>query len=311
MTAASTSGIDADRYGRCIAASKRVRWDIDQDIIRARTFDITQKFLPDGLTLLADVDWLSADDKRYLSQIQGRTYANMFGLVERFINAKILEITNDHWLGNQTALESLVRFSDEELKHQELFRRIELLIAEGMPPGYSFAWNADEIGAAVLRKCTWAVLGLTLLIELFSQVHYRQSIEPDGSLSPLFKDVFLFHWREESQHAILDELEWVRVDSTTTDAAREIAVGELIELIMAVDGVVQGQAAADCRYFKLNCARPLSDAEEKKLQALLLDAYRFQYIFSGARHAEFVGVLNRLTTREQSERFFAAVDALR
>src|ERR1700754_2548062 len=130
MTAASTSGIEADRYGRCIAASKRVRWDIDQDVIRARSFDTTQKFLPDGLTLLADVDWLSADDKRYLSQIQGQTYANIFRLVERFVNAKILEITNDHWLGNQTALESLVRFSDEELKHQELFRRVELLIAK-------------------------------------------------------------------------------------------------------------------------------------------------------------------------------------
>ena len=94
-------------------------------------------------------------------------------------------------------------------------------------------------------------------------------------------------------------------------AARDIAVGELIELIMAVDGVVQGQASADCSYFKLNCTRALSDTEEKKLQALFLHAYRFQYIFSGASHAEFVSVLNRLTTREQSARFFAAVDTLR
>jgi len=29
-----------------------------------------------------------------------------------------------------------VRFTDEELKHQELFRRIEHMIAEGMPAGY-------------------------------------------------------------------------------------------------------------------------------------------------------------------------------
>ena len=61
-----------------------------------------------------------------MSQIQGRTYANMFGFVERFIVAKILEITRNHWLGDQIALEALVRFCDEELKHQELFRRIEL-----------------------------------------------------------------------------------------------------------------------------------------------------------------------------------------
>ena len=28
---------DTDRYARCIQTSKRVRWDIDEDIIRGRT----------------------------------------------------------------------------------------------------------------------------------------------------------------------------------------------------------------------------------------------------------------------------------
>jgi hypothetical protein len=41
--------------------------------------------------------------------VQGRTYANMFGLVERFIAPKMLEISRDHWLGDQTAFEALVR----------------------------------------------------------------------------------------------------------------------------------------------------------------------------------------------------------
>ncbi|CAB3759069.1 hypothetical protein [Paraburkholderia solisilvae] len=310
MNTASPSDVSTDRYDRCIAASKRVRWDIDSDVIRGRSFDATQKFLPDGLTLLGGAHWLSAEEKRHLSQIQGRTYANMFGLVERFIDAKILEITQHHWLGDQTALEALVRFSDEELKHQELFRRIELLIADGMPAGYSFAWDPNTIGASVLSKSTWAVLGLTLLIELFSQAHYRESIEPDVELSPLFKDVFLFHWKEESQHAILDELEWVRVDSALSEQARDIAVDELIELILAVDGIVQSQANADCSYFKMSCARPLDDAEEAHLQTLLRKAYRSQYILSGARHAGFVKVLSRLTTHAQKERFFATIEKL-
>ena len=68
----------------------------------------------------------------------------------------------------------------------------------------------------VLGKSTWAVLALTLDIELFTLVHYSQSIEPDAELSELFKDVFLYHWREESQHAVLDELEWVRNDAELT-----------------------------------------------------------------------------------------------
>jgi hypothetical protein len=71
------------------------------------------------------------------------------------------------------------------------------------------------------------VLGLTCLIELFTQAHYRQSIAPDPDLSELYKDVFLFHWREESQHAILDELEWVREHerlSTDEPACRESSI---------------------------------------------------------------------------------------
>ena len=102
--------------------SKRVRWDIDKDVIRGRNFDTAHKFLPDGLSLADAFTTLSADEKRFVSQIQGRTYANMFGLVERFINAKVLELSEDHWFGDQVALEALVRFSDEELKHQALFR---------------------------------------------------------------------------------------------------------------------------------------------------------------------------------------------
>ena len=41
------------------------------------------------------------------------------------------------------------------------------------------------------------------IVGLFEH-HYRESIDPDVALSPLFKDVFLFHWKEESQHAIID-----------------------------------------------------------------------------------------------------------
>ena len=211
---------DNERYARCIKASKRVRWDIDADVIRGRTFDQKEKYLPDGISLVQEFTSLSADEQRYVSQIQGRTYANVFGLVERFINAKMLEVSQDYWTGDQTALEALVRFSDEELKHQALFRKIEAMIGDTMPSGYRFDADPNAVAGAVLSKCTWAVLALTLDIELFTQLHYRQSIEPNTQLSPVFKDVFLFHWKEESQHAILDELEFCRHDATLTPDGR-------------------------------------------------------------------------------------------
>jgi len=307
---ATTQEVDIDRYARAVAASKRVRWSIEEDVIRQRTFDTGQKFLPDGLSKVKEFSFLSEDEQRYLSQIQGRTYANIFGLVERYIDAKVLEISRDHWLGDQIALEALVRFSDEELKHQELFRRIEKLVAERMPPGYRFTWQPNEVANVVLGKSTWAVLALTLHIELFTQMHYRQSIEPDENLSPLFKDVFLFHWKEESQHAILDELELIRCDQKTSTEARDRAVDEFIELVAAVDGILQVQAADDSRYFAETCGRRLSQNERKKLETGLLRAYRWQYILSGAQHPHFIKVLTSLVTDVQAERIQSALKPL-
>src|SRR6266568_1352722 len=102
------------RYAKTVEVSKRIRWDIDRDVIRQREFDFTKKFLPDGLSFVDRVPFLAASERHLLSQIQGRSYANIFGLVERFIGAKILEVSRDHSLGDQSALEALVRFTDEE-----------------------------------------------------------------------------------------------------------------------------------------------------------------------------------------------------
>ncbi len=80
--------IDTDRYAKCIQGSKRIRWDIDKDVIRGRDFHFSQKFFPDGSSKLDQLGFLSDDERRLLSQIQGRTYANMFGFFERLITAK-------------------------------------------------------------------------------------------------------------------------------------------------------------------------------------------------------------------------------
>jgi len=305
-----TAASQPDRYARCIAASKRIRWDIDQDVIRDRRFDFGKKFLPDGLSRVNELPFLSERDRRLLSQVQGRTYANIFGLVERFIAAKVMEVSREHWLGNQNAMEALVRFTDEELKHQALFRRIEAMTAEGMPEGYEFAPEPNAVASVVLSKSTWAVLGLTLHIELFTQEHYRESIEPDTQLSELYKDVFFYHWREESQHAILDELEWVREDARLSDQERDRAVDELIDLVGAVDGILQVQAAADARYFNGMIGARLSADERQGIEPALLKAYRWQYIVSGLQQSRFNAVLSSLITESQQARIGSALEPI-
>ncbi|HEU0200904.1 MAG TPA: hypothetical protein VFR86_10765, partial [Burkholderiaceae bacterium] len=310
MTPPAHSMVEMNRYAKCIEVSKRVRWEIDRDVIRGRTFDVTRKFLPDGLSKLNELSFLTPAEHRFLSQIQGRTYANTFGLVERFIGPKISDVSRDHWLGDQAAFEALVRFTDEELKHQEMFRRLDEMAAEGMPAGYTYLPQPNAVAGVVLGKSTWAVLGLTCHIEIFVLSHYHQSIDPEANICPLWKDVFLFHAREESQHAILDELEWKREDAKLTPAQRDQAVTDLIELVAAVDGILVAQAGADAQYFAQANARRMTPAQMEQIEATLLRAYRWQYIVSGVQDERFLKILGSMIAPAQSERIGMALEPI-
>jgi hypothetical protein len=106
-----------------------------------------------------------------------------------------------------------------------------------MPSGYSTVADPNEVARVVLSKSTWAVLALTCHIELFVQSHYEHSIDQDVSLSPLFKDIFRYHWQDECQHVILDELEWRRVNARLTPGTG--CGRDLIDLV--------GASMASCR----------------------------------------------------------------
>lgn len=302
--------VNTQHYAKVIEVSKRVRWEIERDVIRGRAFDYGKTFLPGGLSLVGELGFMGAADQRLLSQVQGRSYAYIFGLVERFIAAKVMQVAHAKALDDQTALEALVRMTDEELKHQEMFRRLEAMMAADMPAGYVMTADPNAVAQAVLGMSTWAVLALTLDIELFTQAHYRASIEPDANLSPLWKDVFLYHWREESQHAILDEIELIEEDAKLDQAQRDAAVDDLITLVGAVDGILQAQAASDAGYFCNIAGTRYSDAQREQIHALVLKAYRWQYIVSGVMEPRFQKVLFALVDAAQGARIQAALAPL-
>jgi hypothetical protein len=151
------------------------------------------------------------------------------------------------------------------------------------------------------------VLALTCHIEIFVLQHYHQSIDHDHDVDPLWKDVFLFHAREEAQHAILDELEWKREDEKLSDAERDAAVDDLIALVAAVDGILVAQSKSDAQYFANANARTLPVEQVAQVEAGLLRAYRWQYIVSGVQDPRFQKALGSLITPTQFERIGAAL----
>jgi hypothetical protein len=179
--------------------------------------------------------------------------------------------------------------------------------AEDMHAGYTFVPQPNVVAAAVLSKSTWAVLALICHIELFVLAHYRQAIEPDAELSELWKDVFTFHAREESQHAILDELEWQRENAKLTPEERDQGVSDLIDLVAAVDGILQAQARADADYFLGSCGRSFDKGETDRVRKTMLAAYRWQYIVSGVQDERFQKILGGMVTETQMKRIGAAL----
>ena len=155
----------ADRHQAHANASnfQRHKLDIDRDVIRGRKFDFRRS--PARRDLPVDrLDFLKARWRRLLSQVQGRTYANIFA-GERY-SAKIGNQPRS-LAGRSDRTRALVRFTGEELKHQELFRQSSA-VAEGMPQA-TRSCRSQRRCLVRARKVPWAVLALTCHIELFTQ----------------------------------------------------------------------------------------------------------------------------------------------
>ena len=282
-------------------------WEVERDVIRGRTFDRSGKFMPDGLSHAARLDFLAPQERVLFSQIQGRTYANTFKLLERAIGASTLELSRSYVLGDQETLDALVGCTHDEVKHQAVFNRIDLMMTGAMPQGYRYAARANEFAWIVLGRSRWSVLALTHMMELVTQAHYCESIEPDPTLSALYKDVFLFHWRDEERHAGITEREWRAEDARLTQKERDTAVDDFLELLRTINIMLQRQAAADAQYFFKTVNRPLPPLDAGRVQATFVRAYRWQYVLAGVQHERFADLLAELTSDEQGARIAAGL----
>jgi len=103
----------------------------------------------------------------------------------------------------------------------------------------------------------------------------------------------------------------LREDKKLTPMERDRAVDELIELVGAVDGLLQAQSKTDVDYF-LKVRNPLLEKGQiDRIREGVLKAYRWQYIFSGTEHPRFTKILGGLITENQGERINNALGLIR
>jgi hypothetical protein len=285
-------------YAECLQNSYRVNWKIDE-VLDGRRFDLSRRWLPAQLSGADAVASLSRDEKTKLSHVEMGAYAHLFGYVEEFIAPRMVTLAKDFEIDNREAFDALTNFAAEEVKHMNLFREVRGRIDQAL--GFPLARLAGEknVARAVLSKHTGAMLLLTDAIEWFTQLHYLSSFKDNDALDPFTRHIFKSHWLEESQHARLDHLETLRAFKDIDDHQRQVAVEDLIELVGAVDGLLQQQTGMDVDNFERYLGRTLSGEQRKEIYARVLDAKRYTFIESGVTHPNFVELFGAVTTPGQ------------
>jgi hypothetical protein len=281
-------------YQEVLANSKKVAWTED-DVLNGRSFDLSKRFLPNSLSGVDGITSLNEDEKRKLNQIMGNAYCHLFAFVEEFIVPTVSEESMHNPYGDEVRQRSLVRFSEEELKHQELFRRSIALFNEQFGVSPQLIPGREAVAAVVRSKSKLAVLLLIDIIEWFVQVHYTEHVLDKSELDGLFRDLLKYHWLDEAQHAKMDTMLIAETVEDMSMAEREAAIDEVLELGGAIDGLLQQQIGMNIDALEVATARVFSEAERAEITAETLRAWRYTFLVSGLEHPKVVKVVEEIT----------------
>ena len=295
-------------YRECLENSLKVAWKED-DVLKQRDFDYSKRFLPNRLSGVDEITCLNSDEKRKLNQIIGNAYCHIFAFVEEFIVPQTLQEAQRDIYGDEARLRALLRFAEEETKHQQLFRRSMALFEKGFGTTCGVIPGREEVAKVVLGKSRLCSLLLTSMIEWFTQRHYLEHVRDAGDLDTLFRDLLKFHWLDEAQHAKLDSLVMNEIVGPLTLEERERAVDQLLELGGAVDGLLSQQADLDIESLQHATGRTFGDRETAEIKHHIQRAYRWTFLVSGLTHPNFARIVTELTERG-GDKIKAAAEAL-
>jgi hypothetical protein len=281
-------------YGDCLDNAIKSAWTVD-DCFEGRDFDFSKRFLPDRIAGVDGIACLDAKEKRTLNQIRGSSYCHIFAFVEEYIIPMVLDHAREDAYGDETRLRYLIQFAADESKHQAMMKHAMTQIEAGLGIACGAIAGREAVAQAVLGKSRLTALLLTSMIEWFTQLHYVEHVRDAGGLDPLFRDILRYHWIDEAQHAKADSLLMAEVAAAMDGDARERAVDELLEIGMAVDGLLAQQTDLDIATLEAACKRRFTDREKDEMRRHQRRSYRWTFLVSGLQHPKFVRIVDELT----------------
>lgn len=275
------------KYLECIKNSEKVSWRIEDLITPDYRFDFGKRFLPQAMTPEKKLPFLSEPERLDLNHVSSASYINLFAFVEEYITAFMVRLASEETLGNNERLRALLRFSEEEVKHQTLFTRYVELFNKQFKTDCQFLSNADEVANIILSNSELGVLLLTYHLEIITQQHYIESIRDNQSLDENFSLILKKHWQEEAQHAKLDLYELQRLSKQCSEEEFLRSMAEYFNIVEAFTGLLRKQAELDFDSLS-SCSNRVWQPHEKRnfLQAQH-GSYFNNFILMGLKNEVF------------------------
>jgi hypothetical protein len=281
-------------YASCVRSSEKIQWRLDEVLPEGTPLDFSRPFLPESLAPTRALTFLEPEERRKLNQIASNAYLNLFQFVEEYILATMTQHAQAEMFGDTHAMRALVRFVDEELKHQQLFERYRRSFDSGFGHACPVLETASEVASVIMSHTPIAVMIVTLHIELMTQQHYVESVKDDDGIDPLFKSLLRHHWLEEAQHARIDALELDKLASAATAEAVRKGIDEYFGMLDAIDGLLRQQADMDVGALSVVIGRPIEGKQAEEVHAAQLSGYRRTFIQTGLTNPTFAKTMLKL-----------------
>lgn len=287
-------------YGKVIELSERVAWKVTDVVPAHASLNFRQPFMPSAMFTGAKLDFLTAEQKLRLNQLFGNSYGYLFYFVEAYIITMTMDHARAELYGNDDNLRALLRFAEEEVKHQQLFMRFGQMFELQFGSKVDLVDSPQAVAEVILSKSPMAVLLVTLHLELITQAHYVDSMRDNQDIEPLFRSLFKHHWLEESQHAKIDALELLKLRQEADEEQVNTAVRDYFDICTAFAGLLAAQAKLDVG----NLERSLAHTFTEEQRAAIEESCRKSY------HRAFLwyGVTNTLMLEFLAEHFPQALD---
>jgi len=283
--------IHASDYGKVVANSERAAWRLNDVFPTDVSLDFSKPFMPTAMFDASKLEFLSDGERLKLNQVFGNSYRYLFYFVEAYIVDMAMRHAQAELYGNDDNLRAMLRFADEEVKHQQMFQRFGEMFDRGFGSKCDVVENPQAVAQFILSKSPMAVALVTLHLEIITQTHYVDAMRDRAELEPLFKSLFKHHWIEEAQHAKLDALEVVKMRKAASPELVQQCIDDYFGIAGAFAELLAGQGKLDVGSLERATGKQYTEEQRTAIEAAQRKSYHRAFLGSGVTNATFLAFL--------------------